>query len=131
LEILRTEIKRGRTLFIEKDSSFELMNSLVDLKLVNWVNEVDYPYLMGNGFVKVFPTETFSVRQYGKFKGKDYAFSESLVKYRNNKSFWIRGSYELKNSSMKILIGRYETEVEVFRVTKDTYLLGSEVLLKE
>lgn len=96
-----------------------------------WLNEIDYPYAMGSGYVEVFPTETYRVRQYGKFKGKSYVFSDKLFKYKNNESYWINGSYELSNSSMKTTIGRYETEVEVFRVNDDTYLMGSEILLKE
>ncbi len=118
-------------MFIGDDSSFNLIKSIEALKSNPHIHEIDYPYVMGSGYVEVIPTETYSVRQYGITTNKVYKFQKNIYSYKRLQDKYIVGSYELKNSRVTSRIGRYETELEVFRITKDTYLLGSEVLIVE
>lgn len=131
LELIRRSIKDSHRLLINNDSSLKLIQTIKDLKGTLWVSSVDYPYLLGNGFVKVIPTDTYTVMQYGKNKNKKYIFYQKTFKYKVTTEKWIHGSYTIKNSCINMIIGRYETEMEVFRVAKDTYLVDGELLIKE
>ena len=130
IEVMLRNIKQGRNVFLTDDSSFDLLTAIRELKALPWLNEIDYPYVMGNGYVDEMPSGAYNVRQYGLHTDKVYEISPVEIKYRNKGGFWITGSYELLNSTMKIT-RRYVDEVEVFKVNSNTYLLGSEILLKE
>lgn len=131
IEVLREEILLAREHFIERESSFDLINSIKDVKSNLWLAVEDYPFVFGNGYVEVMPTETYRVRQYGKDTNKTYIFEEKTFKYKRTQDKWVYGVHTLNNSSMNMKVGRYITEMEVFRLSKYAYLLGSEVLLLE
>lgn len=131
IDLLRKEVHDSRGLFVSNDSSFNLMQSLKKVKATKWLNKADYPLVMGNGYVEVMPTETYRVRQYGILTGKVYVFDSLQYRYRATQENWIWGSYVLKDSTMKLTVGKYVTEIEVFRINSDAYLMGSEVLLLE
>jgi hypothetical protein len=131
IDLLREEVKDSRELFIRNDSSFNLMESLRKVKATAYLSDMDYPHILGYGFVEVMPTETYRVRQYGSISDKVYVFEEFRFRYKRKQEKWIWGSYTLNDSTMIQKINKYVTEIEVFRITKDAYLLGSEVLLKD
>lgn len=131
LELIRKAIKDSRRLMINNDSSLKLVQTIKDLKATLWVSKVDYPYLLGTGYVKVLPTDTYTVRQYGKQKNKIYQFYEKTFKYKVTTERWIHGSYSLENSTITMTVGRYVTVMEVYRIDNNTYLLDGEILTKE
>ncbi len=131
IDLLREEVKDSRDLFVSNDSSFNLMESLRKVKATAYLSAMDYPHILGYGFVEVMPTETYRVRQYGSISDKVYVFEEFRFRYKREQEKWIWGSYVLNDSTMIQKINKYVTEIEVFRITKDAYLLGSEVLLKD
>lgn len=131
IDLLRKEVHTSRELFVSNDSSFKLIQTLQKVKSTEWLSNEDYPLVMGNGYVKVLPTETYRVRQYGTYTDKTYVFEEFRYRYKRTQDKWVWGSFTLIDSRMKLTVGKYVTEVEVFRITKEAYLLGSEVLLLE
>jgi hypothetical protein len=131
IDLLREEVKDSRELFIRNDSSFNLMESLRKVKATAFLSSMDYPHILGYGFVEVMPTETYRVRQYGSISDKVYVFEEFRFRYKRKQEKYVWGSYTLNDSTMIQKINKYVTEIEVFRITKDAYLMGSEVLLKD
>jgi len=131
IELIKKEIKKGRRLFIVNDSSLKLIATIKELKNNFMVSAVDYPYLLGNGYVKVFPTKTYTVRQYGKHKNKKYVFNAKTFRYKVSTERWVWGTYEFKNGSMITKIGRYAIVLEVYRINDKAYLLDGEILITE
>jgi hypothetical protein len=131
VERYRKSIQDFRKVFVGDDSSFKLIQTLRELREVRWIDSVDYPYLLGNGYVEVLPTEIYNVVQYGRNTLKRYIFKESVVDYKSTQDFWVSGSYKVSDSLLTMKVGRYETESELFQLTKSTYLMGSEVLILE
>lgn len=131
IDLVRDLIKKNRKNYISNTDMFSLMTSIKRFKTYSWLSSVDYPYVLGDGYVEVLPTKTYRVKQYGKFTGEVYKFTHNEFQRRSEGSEWIYGSYHIKNNTMITEIGRYATEMEVFRLTDEAYLLGSKILLME
>lgn len=131
IDLVRDTVKRNRQAYIHNTDMFSLMVSIKRFKTYSWLNSVDYPYVLGDGYIEVLPTEIYRVKQYGKFTGEIYKFTDKDFQRRTEDSDWIYGSYHIKNNTMVTEIGRYATEIEVFRLTDEAYLLGSKILLME
>lgn len=131
IDLLRVELERSRNVFISNDGSFVLFATIAKIKESAWLAKEDYPFVMGNGYVEVMPTDTYRVRQYGTSTDKIYVFEEFVYRYKRKQEKFIWGSFTLEDSRMEQTIGKYVTELEVYRVSKNTYLLGNEILIKE